>query len=65
MSGGFLRVAHASHVLASASSRGVMAISILLSIVVSLPKANCPAEYLCAFFAGFVRCIVKFSSDQQ
>jgi hypothetical protein len=31
----------------------------------SLPEANGPAEYLCAFFAGFVRCIVKFSSDQQ
>jgi hypothetical protein len=39
-----------------------MAISILLPI---LPEANCPAEYLCAFFAGFVRCIMKFSSDQQ
>jgi hypothetical protein len=65
MSGGFLGVAHASRLLASASSRGAMTIAILLPIVVSPPKANGPAEYLCAFFAGFVRCIVKFSSDQQ
>lgn len=50
MSGGFLGVAHASRVLASASSRGAMAISILLPIVVKPPEANGPAEYLCAFF---------------
>jgi hypothetical protein len=35
-----------------------MAISILLPIVVKPPEANGPSEYLCAFFAGFVRCIV-------
>src|SRR5947208_3422676 len=44
---------------------GAMAISILLPIVVRPPEANGPAEYLCAFFAGFARCIVTFLSDRQ
>jgi len=54
MSGGFLGVAHASRVLA-----GVVAISIFFCPSSSgLPEANDPAGYLCAFFAGFVRCMV-------
>jgi len=42
-----------------------MGILILLPSLSGPPEANGPAEYLCAFFAGFVGCIVKFSSDQQ
>jgi hypothetical protein len=61
MSGGFFGVAH---VLASASSRE-WRFRFSYPSSSGLPEANGPAEYLCAFFAGFVRCIVKFSSDQQ
>jgi hypothetical protein len=65
MSGGFFRVTHASRVLASASSRGNGDFDSPAHRRQASPEANGPAEYLGAFFAGFVRCIVKFSSDQQ
>ena len=65
MSVEFLRVTHASRVLASASS-GLMEISILLPIVVRPPPKRTVRLNTCApFFAGFVRCIVNFLSDQQ
>ena len=60
MSDGFSGVAHASRVLASASSRGEWGFRFSYPSSSGLPEANGLAEYLCAFFAGFVRCIVKF-----
>jgi hypothetical protein len=58
MSGGFLGVAHASRVLASASSRGNGDFDFFCPSSSGLPEANGSAEYLCAFFAGSVRCMV-------
>jgi len=64
MSGGFLRVTHASRVLASTSSRGNGDFDSSADHR-QASQGQRSAEYLCAFFAGFVRCIVKFSNDQQ
>ena len=65
MSGGFLGVAHASRVLASASSRGEWRFRFSHPSSSGIPEANGPAEYLCPFFAGFVRCIVKCLGEHQ
>jgi hypothetical protein len=65
MSGRFLGVAHASRVLASASSRGNGDFDSPAHRPQASPEANGPAEYLGAFFAGFARCMVTFLSNRQ
>jgi len=65
MSGGFPGVAHASRVVASASSRGNGDFDSPTHRRQASPRRTVRLNTCAPFFAGFVRCIVKFSSDQQ
>ena len=65
MSVEFLGVTHASRVLASASSPGYGDFDSPAHHRQASPRRTVRLNTWAPFFAGFVRCIVKFSSDQQ